>query len=221
MAASKWTQVDAINCPIKLSDSDYCYYYLVYTPRAGYEHSQSNQDILNYKIPIGTDTGIRIRPQRTPFKQEAIHKYAEAIIEFAEDMHLASTRENLVSLGNKIGLLPMPPSMPVGDINYDDRNVQTCKYVCDRVGFKLCRDIETIKPLPPSHSGGTRRVSEIESSLGRVAHNASSCEIIFIVDDVLVTGSHFAAAKDLLVQTGFTGKIFGLFYARAMYQELE
>lgn len=55
MSAAKWTFTDRLNRPANLGDGDYCYYYLVYKPNAGFGYSQSNQDILNYKIPIGTD----------------------------------------------------------------------------------------------------------------------------------------------------------------------
>lgn len=79
------------------------------------------------------------------------------------------------------------------------------------------RDIETAQTLVPSHSGGMRQVREIESSLTRAAHDADSCERIYLVDDVLVTGAHFVGAKSLLAKTGFSGELRGPLFARAEY----
>lgn len=217
MASSKWTLADELNRPVNLRHGDYCYYYLIYTPHAGFQYSPSNQDVYNYKIPIGTDKGLRAHPNRKRYKLNAIRKYAAAITDFALSERLGGTGQSLASHGKRIGLIPMPPSMCPNDKDYDDRNVQTCRLVCDHVGFKFCCDIETVQTIVPSHSGGTRQVPAIESSLTRVAHDADSCERVYLVDDVLVTGAHFVAAKSLLAKTGFSGEVRGLFFARAAY----
>lgn len=148
---------------------------------------------------------------------EAIGKYASAIIGFFETNHLKSSGASLASLGDRIGLVPIPPSMTPDSSDYDDRNGETCIEVCNQTALKFCRDIETAYPLVSAHAGGTRDASNLESALERVAYDSNECSLVFLVDDVLVAGAHFVAAKSLLLETGYSGQVFGLFYARAMY----
>ncbi|MDD3176840.1 MAG: hypothetical protein PHS28_03925 [Atopobiaceae bacterium] len=217
MASNKWTMIDRLGRPDNLGEEDFCFYYLVYTTRAGYGYSSANQEIINYKIPVGTDKGLRARPDRMPHKHAAIENYGGAIVDFMSSNRLRKTGEPLASLGERVGIIPMPPSMRPDDSDYDSRNLDVCDLVCKRTGLKLCRDIETARPGVSSHSGGTRSPRELRESLERYSDRANACELVFLVDDVLVTGAHFAAAKSLLMETGFKGQVFGLFYARAEY----
>ena len=105
----------------------------------------------------------------------------------------------------------MTPSNP----EYDDRNVKTCQIVCDETEFRLCRDVETVSYIGPSQSQGTRDPGLIRASLGRVAHRCDGCEFVFVVDDVLTTGAHFVAIKSLLLESGCSAQVFGLFYAKS------
>lgn len=209
--------VDELDRPMNLHEGDFCFYYLIYTPRGGYRHSEANQTVLNYKIPIGTERGLRARPDRARYKLKAIRQYSDALVEFLEGRHLKTTGESLASLGHEVGLVPVPPSMRSDSRDYDDRNEQVCKAVCSELGLSFCHDIETVVPNIASHAGGTRNIGNIEDSLQRVATDANTCKFVFLVDDVLVTGAHFSAAKTLLCHTGFQGQAFGLFLARAQY----
>lgn len=207
--------MDELSRPTNLPRGSLCYYYLVYTPHAGYQHSQANQLVLNYKIPMGGEKGLHARPDRTRYKREAIEEYAQAIIGLLMSLTLGGTNTSLASLEQRVGLVPVPPSMTPDDPDYDDRNVRTCERVCDQTNLRLCRDVETSKPIGASHAGGTRNPEVIESSLGRVAYGANNCDFAFLVDDVLVTGAHFMATTACLEETGFGGQTIGLFLARS------
>jgi hypothetical protein len=207
--------VDELSRPTNLPRGSLCYYYLVYTPYAGYQYSQANQLVLNYKIPMGGGTGLHARPDRTRYKREAIEKYAQAIVGLLMSLTLGDTDTRLVSLGKRVGLVPVPPSMAPDDQDYDNRNIKACELVCEQTGLRLCRDVETREPIGASHAGGTRDPQVIESSLERVAYGANNCDFAFLVDDVLVTGAHFMATRTCLEETGFGGQTIGLFLARS------
>lgn len=207
--------LDRLNKRRYLDPSDVCFYYLIYTPRAGYSFSEANDTVINYKIPIGTDNGLRAKPARKYFKNQAIAYYADAIEGFLRAKRLKTSGEPLSMLGSAVGLIPMPPSMSPDDSDYDDRNVRTCELIANRIGCKVCRDIETIRTSFPSHSGGPRSPEEIKPTLRRIGHEADNCDFVFLVDDVLSSGAHYAAAKNLLTSTGCQSQVFGLFLALA------
>lgn len=217
MGREQWTYVDKLNKPPRLRRGDACFYYLVYTPHAGYGISNANGIVLNYKIPIGGESGLRNRPQRRRYKDAAIAKYAEAIVDFIEGKRIRATGEELAAMGGRVGLLPVPPSYAIVNPDYDDRNVQTCKRVHDRFGFRVCRDIETTETVIPSHNGGNRSIDSIMASMRLVGRTVDDCDFVFVIDDVLVTGAHFVAVKSMLQNGGYERPIIGLFLARAMY----
>lgn len=140
MAVDSWSCVDRLNRPYNLGDSDFCFYYLRYNPYAGFQHSYANQEVINYKIPIGGESGLANRPVRAPHKRRAIENYAGAIIEFMSSKTLRSTGERLIDLGSRVGIVPAPTSMTPSNPEFDDRNVKTCQIVCDETGFRLCRE---------------------------------------------------------------------------------
>lgn len=148
-------------------------------------------------------------------KRKAIMEYANTICHLIPAFKVGQASTPILKLGNRVGMLPVPPSKAQDDPHYDDRNFQTVTQICSQTGFRLCRDIETISPIVASHSGGTRNPQTIKQSLGRIARNANECDWVFLVDDVLVSGAHFVAVSELLRETEFTGEIIGLFLARS------
>ena len=217
MGREQWTYVDDLSKPPRLRRGDACFYYLVYTPHAGYGISNANGIVLNYKIPIVGKSGLRNRPQRKQYKNAATAKYAEAIVDFIEGKRIRATGEKLTAMGERVGLLPVPPSQAIGNPDYDDRNVQTCKMVHDRFGFRICCDVETTETVTPSHNGGNRSVDAIMASMRLLGRSVDDCDFVFVIDDVLVTGAHFVAIKNMLQNGGYERPIIGLFLARAMY----
>lgn len=212
MAATyHWTKVDALDLPSNLTFEDTCLFYLRYTPRHGYQDSEANQIVLNYKIPIQK---LRENPYRQRYKDEANDYYAKAIVQL-----ISTLAVNSIPISRyKVGVLPIPPSKAPNDPDYDNRTLRTAQNVCNRTGFTLCEDIETASSIVASHSGGTRNPDTIKQTLHRTSNAANTCDWVFLVDDVLVSGAHFAAVKTLLQETGFCGGIIGLFLARSIEQ---
>ena len=96
-----------------LESSDEVYYINEYTIRRGYEHSQTNQLIINYKIePEHKGTS------RWAHKESAIKEVAELF---------RSTILQTLVLQERIKnalLIPIPPHKANNDPGYDDRNVK-------------------------------------------------------------------------------------------------
>lgn len=207
--AYHWTKVDALDMPSNLSFEDICLFYLTYTPRGGWQESEANSIVYNYKIPI---RDLRKNSDRQYYKDEANNYYVEAIVQLISTL----TVSNVPISNYKVGVLPVPPSKTPNDPDYDNRTSRTAQNVCRRTGFTLCEEIETANPIVASHSGGTRNPDTIKQTLRRTSDAANACDWIFLVDDVLVSGAHFAAVKTLLQETGFRGGIIGLFLARSI-----
>lgn len=99
--------------------------------------------------------------------------------------------------------------------DYDDRNLRVCQIVCEKFGFTYAPDIEVASELEAAHLGGNRNPQTIRQSMKRVSKVANDCEPVFLVDDIITTGGHFEAAKQLLMETGCNKPINGLFLALA------
>ena len=209
----RWTRVDATNRPDKLDVRARCYYYTEYTPHAGWGYSDANQRVFNYKI---NPSALDLNPARVKYKNQAIEEYADAIVGLLQSFRLRANGEPLLSLGGGIVLLPVPPSVPLGEEGYADRNVRTWGIVSQRLGISVCRDVETARSIGSSHAGGTRDPRVIEGSLSRVGYGCNSASVVFIVDDTLVSGAHYTAICNLLEHTGCPAFTSGIFLARSM-----
>ena len=104
------TAVDKLTRPdhYYLAEDDQCAFIGEYTARAGYQHSETNQLILNLKK--GMDR--RGRPEWR-YKEAAIKEVERALEAVLSDWAL-----------NDCTFVPMPPSKTRDDPAYDDRMVQ-------------------------------------------------------------------------------------------------
>lgn len=207
-----WTRVDRTRWPRNLSASDVCFFYYEYTPRRGKRYSQANAAVLDYKasrLEIARNPGLAAR------KQAAIDFYASILGSFFESKRMRDSGMALSQLGAQVGLVPVPPSKPVGHVDYDDRNVRTCILLQERYGFRLCRDVETASDVGPSHLSGEPRTTErTYSSLALRGTSARDCRLLFVIDDVIASGAHYSAVRRLLRESGYAMFMCGMFLAR-------
>lgn len=208
-----WTKVDPINMPTKLAQGLPCYYLYVYTPDAGY-NSKANQLVLNYKI---SPEALRKNPSRQRYKDEAVEAYASALEGLLESLLFKANNKPITTLGRGLALLPAPPSTPIDDFaNYDSRNVLACQMVVNHLGLTLARDIEMASDIGPSHLKGTRDANVLANAMVRSGYAANHASIVFIVDDLLVSGAHITAIQSVLRRTGCNAVIAGAFLARSI-----
>jgi len=68
--------------------------------------------------------------------------------------------------------------------------------------------------MTPAHLGGSREVSEIKSLLILEDIPMDEFRVFFLLDDMITSGAHFIACKDLLVERFPEIRIAGLFWSR-------
>jgi hypothetical protein len=184
-----------------LDEHDECYYYMNYTARAGFTHSPANNLISNLKKSVD-------RKGKTEYQ----HKL-RAIISvgklFSETLAIHQPGWTIV---------PIPPSKTKQNPLYDDRILQCLEqYRKLSEGAGDIRELlETINDIDAVHTSDVRpTVQDLYKNLSintKLTKNIQ--DIIVLVDDVITTGAHFKAAKQLLLETFPNAKVIGIFIAR-------
>lgn len=187
-----WTLVD----PIAMSDrpnliaSDACFYFMTHDSR-GYMASRANDLMNDFKKDIEQ---YAERPDVLAYKKEAIRRCARYVASFFEE------REGYFD-GLPVSLVPMPTSVPKRTKGWDYRLDALCKLVSDEVPWVRYEPVLDIKErITPSHAGGTRDVETLEKMIkvtGPIS-SAPSGGWVVLFDDILTTGAHYAACRNLL-----------------------
>lgn len=191
-----------------LEPSDVCYYLGDYASRQGYNYSDTNQLILNFKI---RPSEIACSPNRKWHKVNAIKRVADFF------------QRGLTTNGRKAVFVPMPPSKTQDNVDYDDRVVDLCTQICSKPSehWRCCELLRMKHSIEAFHEKSNRRMepSKFEQYLQFVAPDDKlNISTIFLVDDVLTTGSHFKAAQSVLHKhLGDDVKVIGLFIARTIH----
>ena len=182
-----------------LTSDDLCYFGSNYKAGEGYGIGGTNQLIINFKMSVD----VRGK-KRYNYKIEAINKIAVALRGCINQNQL-----------DKSVLVPIPPSKCKGDPLYDDRMSQVL-----RKAFPNNADvrelINSISSKAASHSTDDRPTIqelynnlEIDNTL-----NQNVPEFIVLFDDVITTGAHFKACKQILLENFPNVKVVGVFVAR-------
>jgi hypothetical protein len=186
-----------------LDEGDGCYFFGEYTARRGYNFGETNQLIYNLK------KGME-RANRPDFG------YKARAVATAGDLlrqHLANPA-NVNSL-RAATLVPIPPSKTKDDALYDDRILRILRRLDQENNLDIRELIIQIETLETFH-GENRLPPHVLATKFRV--DESLCEpnpnCVWLFDDVLTTGSHFKAAKQVILQR-FPGiAVVGIFLAR-------
>lgn len=203
----QWTFVDQVARAPKrfLDDRDTCFYYLQ-KDGLGFDagpHAQENQMIINFKHdPAKYDPSS---PQMY-YKCEAVKIFARAVYRFLCDRREAFRDGAL--------LIPIPTSKPRGAVDYDARLDDLCELVAENVSFaRYCPALDVVRDLGKTRMGEVRRDPiAIKSNLAiDCSGMGRPGSIIVLVDDVLTTGAHFAACRDLIKEVDPSAQIIGLF----------
>ena len=211
MLPLRWTIFDRVNlseCP-HIKESGTCYY-LMTRKRGGYDASDANSKISNLK----KSPACKGQPQ---------WRYKElAIEEFAHDIQGLFNNLPPNQLDH-IALVPIPPSKELSDPLYDDRIVQVCTKAAQGSGLRFADLLHNKSSVDSYHTSSKQRtVEDIIQNLYIAAPIPNNIRAIFLVDDVLTTGAHFAACKDVLQKAyqntyGVNLPISGIFWAKQEY----
>lgn len=198
------SQIDKLTRPDHhlLTPDDLCLYYGDYTARMGYAHSDTNQLISNLKKSV-TRRGM---PDYR-YKAIAIEQVARAIV-----------RDSPIS---EVTFVPVPPSKIRTHPEYDDRMVQVlrrCQQLQDATDFRELV-VQTQSTVAMHASDNTRRPETLEAIYQIYpAVTANVRGILVVVDDVLTTGCHYVAMRNVLARAFPGREIAGLFVARRVPQ---
>ena len=198
----RFTQIDDLTRPdhIYLSEWDNCYFLGEYTAYKDYSFSETNNLIFNFKKSLELKG-----EQQWKYKKKAIENIANA---FRKALH----PEELDSLT----FVPVPPSKAKTHHLYDnrltkllhaihpDRNLDIREFIMQSESTNAFHQSE--KPRNPQQIEQLYKFQEFQ--------NMSNPEKIAIIDDVLTTGAHYIAVKNILSRQFPEASIFGLFIAR-------
>ena len=183
----------------------YLLYGRIYTPRRGHKYSTSNRLVLNLKKrPSSSNEG------ELYWKREAIKQFAADVI--------ALLRPNLPP-NKPRALIPMPPSKTRQHPDYDDRMEQVAQRVAQHFpNLRYWPLLKGIRDVQGSHTGTTSRDPEdVFNTIGieeTEVGNYLNEDIVYIIDDVLTSGSHFTAARKHILNYFPNIQIHGLFWAK-------
>ncbi|MFK4381024.1 hypothetical protein [Bradyrhizobium sp. USDA 223] len=179
-----------------LDEGDDCHYLYEYTAGKGWQGGETNQLIHNLQKKRN-DGGY--------------HYKAPAIARCARDLSAVLSAEWL----DQATIVPIPPSKVKTDPAYDDRMVQVCRGIRAPAPPDVRELIEQIAFTDTFKGGNRKAPAELKQNY-RIAENhlQNLRGIVGIFDDVLTTGSHFKAVKEMILERAPKTRVIGLFVAR-------
>lgn len=205
--AKRVLKIDALTLPDHhyLDAQDICYYAGEYTAGEGHAYSDTNQLIHNFKKSVDKRGTVQWQ-----YKERALLQAAEIF-------------RAAIKGDAKITFVPIPPSRVKGDPLYDDRMLRLTEAVCRGRHNDIRELIIQRESTVAAHLSHTRPTPyelianyQLDESLAEPIP-----ETIFVVDDVLTTGCHFKAVKQVLERRFPKARIVGLFLARRAPKSVE
>lgn len=202
MSSRLWQRIEPFieDRPVFLSEDDVCFFAREYIIGGSYQESEANRLILNFKKPPE-----KREKREWWYKQDAARQFAREVAALLRGM----TSESAVAF--------IPTSKASDDPQYDprfDMMAETLKQLLPevRVETPIIRP-RTCRPL---HGGEqTRQVRLVYDSLGWKGFRMQLPGLVFLVDDVVTSGSHFKACQRLIREHHAAMHVIGLFWARA------
>lgn len=186
-----------------LEEGDHCFYLGEYTAGGGYAAGFMNDLILNLKKP----TTRRSLPE-WHYKERAIASCSTALSRMLGQQEWIKNAT----------LVPLPPSKAKGDPLYDDRMVQVLDGVRSSFGEVDVRELVlTQASRDAAHASDGHRPRPEDHVANLIVNPACISPppvSIGLCDDVLVTGSLFKGAQQVLAAAFPEVSIVGVFIAR-------
>jgi hypothetical protein len=183
-----------------LSAGDICVYLGEYTARKGFSFSVTNQVVLNFKKSV--DRRGRAEWQH---KERTIREVGQAFATAIKAEWLAS-----------VTLVPIPPSKEKNDPLYDDRMYRMLSAIPAARPLDIRELLIQQQTMEAAHDANIRPSPDQIAAGYRIDENlcVPSPNTIALFDDVITTGAHFVAARDVLQGRFPQAQIFGFFIAR-------
>ncbi|MCL2007374.1 MAG: hypothetical protein FWG77_04745 [Treponema sp.] len=195
-----WTLIDPRLYGLQyLNENDIIYFHLEYT-QGGYDQSPANQWVFNYKKPIE-----HRGKSQWYYKEEAIKKFADLIIQ--------------TSINGNVILLAGPPSKHPNSELFDSRNVDVLKIVHTNTGIPVSFNLKAIDDFIPTHVKSGYRHPDLLKGRYCFEPFENVPDIVYIVDDVITSGSHFVVWRDLIHQVHHEVEVRGFYLARRVNPE--
>ena len=196
------TKIDqlTINDHHHLSADDECYFLGEYTARKGFDYSDTNRLIINLKKSMDR----RGKPE-WPYKAAAIRKASASLANSLSPWWL----ENSV-------FVPIPPSKTKGETDFDDRMTKIIQGIDHENPVDFRELVIQTESTEPAHLSDFRPDPTDLQNIYSIDKNllAPEPKYIVICDDVITTGAHFTAAKQVLLNQFPSTRIIGCFIAR-------
>ena len=185
-----------------LCPEDECYFIGEYTAGMGFDYSDTNQLISNFKKEMDR----KGRPEWR-YKGIAIREAARAFRVALEPLNAGTVAE--------MTFVPMPPSKAKSDPLYDPR-LTTMLRLVRTPPLDVRELIVQTQSTIPAHLSEDRPSPEGIESIYAIDEDRTMPEPshIGIVDDVLTTGAHFRAAQRILSKRFPCARVTGLFITR-------
>ena len=184
-----------------LTVADEIYYFGEYTARKGFDYSPTNQLITNLKH------GVEHRGQpRWRHKQRAIIEVAESLARYIGD-----------DFATQATFVPIPPSVVRTDVSYDGRNMEILGQFQKRKAGVDAREllVQTTSTRKSHHCDNRLTVEELVNVYDvDESRSDPAPSIIVLFDDVLTTGTHFVAARQVLRKRFGAIRFLGFMVAR-------
>jgi hypothetical protein len=103
-------------------------------------------------------------------------------------------------IGDNCILLAGPPSKRRNSPLFDSRNEEVLKIVNNVTGIPISFNLEAVQDIEPIHSQGGYRNPARLKGLYTFSPFGNIPDMVYIVDDVITSGSHYVVWRDLIHQ---------------------
>lgn len=211
-----WTYLDPKlrSTRAHITQDDTCYYYLIRDDRGWDDgpHAEANQYIINFK-----HDPEKFEANSAPirYKQKAIITLAKCVVTFFDAQEDALAHK-------KVYIVPIPTSKPRSSQGYDTRLDALCEIVEKNVPWvSYLPLLDTKRDIGKSHKqAGSRNPIVLAQNMACGEIPSSDEErCVVLVDDVLTTGAHYAACKQVIQSKFPNVVIIGLFLSVHVNEE--
>lgn len=179
-----------------LDYTDDCYYFLEIT-EGGFNKSEANRLVNNFKKPIDR----KDKPEWW-YRNKAIEEFVNLLLSFSPFQN----SECIVA--------PMSTSKSSNSLNFNDRLYKTVQGLSSKLPKLRVEYLFDVKSdIVESHLGGTRNKENIKNNIAWNGFTYEPKEYLFLIDDVLTTGAHFKACKEIINSNYPNIKVVGIFLA--------